>query len=187
MNCNRAARSTRSSRQSAACVGGTRFSSGRWWRKPRAPPTQRSADRGPAHDIEALVRSGLKCRYDVDAQEIWIDGDSTKKVHPANGSSDDKLGVVGVVEPFYSQTARIPQPKPEVLDRLREPTRKKVREIIGRMICRRRAVDPGAIAAKGHAGSRQRAAAPARSRPDQGHDERVDPRPEARSVASSKG
>jgi hypothetical protein len=88
-----------------------------------------------AHDIEVLVRGIWKCHYDVEAQEIWIDSEPNKKVHAANESSDDKVGVVAEVEPYYSETSRILQPKPEILDRLREPTRKKAAELIGRMVC----------------------------------------------------
>jgi hypothetical protein len=86
-------------------------------------------------DIEAAERGTWKSRYDVAAQEVWINGHEDKKVRAANDSGDDKAGVVAEVDSYYSESARIPQPKPEILDRLREPTRKKVSEIIGRMVC----------------------------------------------------
>ncbi|SDM01823.1 AHH domain-containing protein [Nonomuraea jiangxiensis] len=89
-----------------------------------------------AEDIEALVRDLGKSHYDVDAQEIWIDRDPGRKLRAAGGSSDDTAGVVAVVDPYYAESSRILQPKQEILDRLREPTRKKVAELVGRMVCR---------------------------------------------------
>lgn len=87
------------------------------------------------HQQEALVRSLEAFRYDVDAQEVWIDGDQAKRMRAAGDSSDDKVGVVAEVEPYYSESSRIHQPRPEVLDRLSEPTRKKVGEFMARTIC----------------------------------------------------
>jgi hypothetical protein len=86
-------------------------------------------------DIEATARGTWKSRYDVAAQEVWINGDQDRKVRAANESGDDKAGVVAEVDPYYSESARIRQPRPEILERLREPTRKKVCEIIRRMVC----------------------------------------------------
>lgn len=99
------------------------------------------ADRDPriaamAGDIESLVRDIGKHHYDVDAQEILIGRDPGRRLHAAGRSSDDRAGVVAVVEPYYAESSRVLQPKPEILDRLREPTRKKVSELIGRMVCR---------------------------------------------------
>lgn len=88
-----------------------------------------------AQDIEALRDIG-KNYYGVDAQEIWINRDPGRKLHAAGGSSDDTAGVVAVVDPYYAESSRILQPKLEILDRLREPTRKKVSELVGRMVCR---------------------------------------------------
>ncbi|CCK24477.1 hypothetical protein BN159_0098 [Streptomyces davaonensis JCM 4913] len=89
-----------------------------------------------AGDITALVRDIGKNHYDVDAQEIWINRDPGRVLHAAGTSSDDTAGVVAVVDPYYAESSRILQPKPEILDRLREPTRRKVSELIGRMVCR---------------------------------------------------
>ncbi|GHE97771.1 AHH domain-containing protein [Streptomyces fumanus] len=99
------------------------------------------ADRDPriaavAGDIESLVRDIVKHHYDVDAQEILLDRDPGRRLRAAGRSSDDRAGVVAVVEPYYAEFSRILQPKPEILDRLREPTRKKVSELVGRMVCR---------------------------------------------------
>ncbi|WP_199510935.1 AHH domain-containing protein [Nucisporomicrobium flavum] len=85
--------------------------------------------------IEALVHSGERGKYDVDKQEIWLLGDSDKIVRAAGDSADDAAGVVAVVDPYYSETSRVHQPKPEILEKLKEPTRKKVSELIGRMVC----------------------------------------------------
>jgi hypothetical protein len=89
-----------------------------------------------AEDIEALARDIGKNHYDVDAQEIWINRDPGRKLHAAGGTSNDTVGVVAVVDPYYAESSRILQPKPEILDRLREPTREKVSELVGRMVCR---------------------------------------------------
>jgi hypothetical protein len=85
--------------------------------------------------IEALVHSGERGRYDVDKQEIWLLNDSDKIVCAAGDSTDDAAGVVAVVDPYYSESSRVHQPKPEILEKLKEPTRKKVSELIGRMVC----------------------------------------------------
>jgi hypothetical protein len=85
---------------------------------------------------EELIRSLEAFRYDVDAQEIWIDGsDQAKRLRAAGDSADDKAGVVAEVEPYYSETSRIYQPRPEVFDRLSKSTRKKVGEFMARTIC----------------------------------------------------
>ncbi|MEV5043495.1 AHH domain-containing protein [Streptomyces griseoincarnatus] len=99
------------------------------------------ADRDPriaavARDVESLVLDIGKHHYDVDAQEILIGRDPGRTLRAAGRSGDDRAGVVAVVEPYYAESSRILQPKPEILDRLREPTRKKVSELIGRMVCR---------------------------------------------------
>jgi hypothetical protein len=88
-----------------------------------------------AQDVEALVRDLGRHHYDVDAQEIWLNRDQGRKLHAAGASTDDTAGVVAVVNPYYAESSRILQPKPEILDRLRDPTRKKVSELIHRMVC----------------------------------------------------
>ncbi|MFJ5695999.1 hypothetical protein ACIP9X_19400 [Arthrobacter sp. NPDC093125] len=88
------------------------------------------------HDIERLARGVLDGYYDVANQEVWLLRDPERKVRAANGSSDHKTGVVAEVDSYYSEYGRVLQPKPEILDRLREPTRKKVSELLARMICK---------------------------------------------------
>lgn len=88
-----------------------------------------------AGDIGVIVQGLLRNHYDVPAQSVQLLGDKDKTVHAAGASGDDKAGVVAEVYPYYSESGRVLQPKPEVLDRLREPTRKKVSELIRRMAC----------------------------------------------------
>jgi hypothetical protein len=85
--------------------------------------------------VEAAGASIEKFRYDIAAQTIWIDGLETKTLHAAGSSADDRAGVVAEVEPYYSESARVMQPGPELLKQLAEPTRKKVGELMARMIC----------------------------------------------------
>ena len=90
-----------------------------------------------ARYVEQLARSALRFgfSYHVDAQEIWLDEAGTKRVRAAGAGGGDRAGVVAEVDPFWSETARVYQPRPEILDRLREPTRKKVGALMARMIC----------------------------------------------------
>ncbi|MDR3470663.1 MAG: hypothetical protein P4M09_03075 [Devosia sp.] len=83
----------------------------------------------------AVSLSTENYHYDFDAQEIWIRGDPNRRIHAAGTSTDDKMGVVGEVDDFYSDSSRIYLPKPEILDLLKEPTRKKVGEYMARTIC----------------------------------------------------
>ena len=84
---------------------------------------------------EALVHSLETFHYDIDAQEVWIEGNPAKRVRAAGDSSDSKAGVVAEIEPYYSEAARIYQPRPQAFDRLKAPTRKKIGEYMARTIC----------------------------------------------------
>jgi hypothetical protein len=84
---------------------------------------------------EELERSLEEFVYDVDAQEVWIDGDRDLRLRAAGDSPDDKAGVVAVIKEFYSESSRIYQLRPEVLDLLSEPTKKKVGEYMARTVC----------------------------------------------------
>ena len=88
-----------------------------------------------ARQMEEFARSLETFHYDVDAQEVWIDGDGAKRLQAAGESFDDERGVVAEVSPNYSQSARVHYPRPEVIERLREPTWKKVGALMARTIC----------------------------------------------------
>jgi len=85
--------------------------------------------------VERAAASVQHFHYDVEAQEIWIDGDANKRVRAAGNSTDAKRGVVAEADAFYSESARVRQLGPQLLERLREPTRKKIGEMMARMIC----------------------------------------------------
>lgn len=85
--------------------------------------------------VERAAASVQNFRYNVEAQEIWIDGDASKKVRAAGNSGDAKQGVVAEADDFYSESARVRQLGPELLERLRAPTRKKIGEMMARMVC----------------------------------------------------
>jgi hypothetical protein len=86
--------------------------------------------------VELAAAGTLKFHYDDKANEIWIDGKEDKKLRAAGmANADAKAGVVAEIEPYYSDSARVYQFSPELLDKLREPTRKKVGELMARMIC----------------------------------------------------
>ena len=85
--------------------------------------------------IERAAAAIKRFHYDYDKQEIWIDGDSGQTVRAAGTSADDKAGVVAEVDAFWSESNRIYTFSPEMLEKLRAPTRKKVGDMLARMVC----------------------------------------------------
>ncbi len=88
-----------------------------------------------ARTIERAAASGKRFHYDYEKKEIWIDGDPQQKVRAAGSSADDKAGVVAEVDAFWSESSRIYTFGPELLERLSKPTRKKVTDMLARVVC----------------------------------------------------
>ena len=88
------------------------------------------------HGFGDSILIGPTPHFDVPTQSILLPGKSDQRVYARRSGTGDKQGVISEAsEGFYSETAKVYQPNPELMKRLAEPAKKKVGEIVRRMAC----------------------------------------------------
>jgi hypothetical protein len=92
--------------------------------------------------VQQLVQSMNAIRREIRMQITWdpatgelVFVHSGQRVKPAGNRTDHGAGIIGEVEGYFSQRTVVSRPKKAALDRLAEPTRRKLGELMLAMMC----------------------------------------------------